>query len=478
MDAKKHFWVDYLACLIFGAVIYPMRCFCVVCPCFPIRIVGIVMFILGGVHVICFFGLRLFLKKKEARVFFMSVVAFIFWVRPSIVALFPHSFTSRYSWVFSVVFWIAGTTAFFFAKRCRWIPYANRIISIFFYLLCVIQCISVLSLVSCDAEKGIASDIDKGIYPNIYHILLDAHPNQKGLSRLGGDLKPFYNELERLGFICYPESKSIYWCTEDSVKAMWCMDAEVHAQFRMEDAVAFKKLTEVYNCRLAVPWLVGFLYAQRYVVSSYSGGVFEFLFALFAGRANSFVNSYYFRTRVIEKGRRIVESVFENMKGYKKIYGSLGNFFYGHILSPHAPLLYGDNVFQVPVVGLIEGEENVPMEYASYVCQNCYGIERITLEAIETILDQYSNDPVKPIIILHSDHGLRVLTDEDSRYGNLFAIYMPDEWKKDAKDLKFINLYRFIFNHLFSTNYEYLQDVRKNSDGSIFKEKTLSSSDQ
>ena len=478
MDAKKHSWVDYLACLIFGAVIYPMRCFYVSFPCFSIRIAGIVMFILGGVHVICFFGLRLFLKKKEARVFFMSVVAFIFWVHPSIVALFPRSFTSRYSWVFSVVFWIAGTTAFFFAKRCRWIPYANRIIGIFSCLLCVIQCMTALLLVSCDAEGGIASDIDKGIYPNIYHILLDAHPNQKGLSRLGGDLRPFYNELERLGFICYPEAKSTYYYTEGSVKAMWCMDAEVHAQFRMEDAVAFKKLTEVYNCRLMIPWLNGILYARRYVVSSCSGGVFGFLFALFNNRASSLVNSYYFRTRVIEEGRRIVESVFENMKGYKKIYGSLGNFFYGHILSPHAPLLYGDNVFQVPVVGLIKGEENVPMEYASYVCQNCYGIERITLEAIETILDQYSNDPVKPIIILHSDHGLRVLTDEDSMYGNLFAIYMPDEWKKDAKDLKFINLYRFIFNHLFGTNYEYLPDVRRNLDGSIFKEKTLSPSEQ
>ena len=406
----------------------------------------------------------------------MNVVAFMFWFRPSIVAFFCR-FASRYMWFFFVVALIAGTTAFFLAERRRLIPYANMIISIFSCLLCVIQCMTALLLVSCDAEGGIASDIDKGIYPNIYHILLDAHPNQKAFSRLGGDARPFYNELEQLGFICYPESESVYGNTEDSVKAMWCMDAEVHARFRMEDAVAFKKLTEVYNCRLMVPWLVRSLYARRYVVSSCSGGVYEFLFALFGNRFCSLVNSYYLRMRIIEAGRRIVESVFENMKGYKGIYGSLGNFFYGHILSPHPPLLYGDNVFQVPVVGLLVGVESVPIEYASQICQNCYGIERITLEAVKTILDQYSNDPVKPIIILHSDHGHRVLTDEDSRYGNLFAIYMPDEWKKDAKDLKFINLYRFIFNHLFGTNYEYLPEVRKNVDGSIFEEKTLSSSD-
>jgi len=42
--------------------------------------------------------------------------------------------------------------------------------------------------------------------------------------------------------------------------------------------------------------------------------------------------------------------------------------------------------------------------------------------------------------------------------------------EKDAKDLKFINLYRFIFNHLFGTNYEYLSDVRKRTDGSIVQQ--------
>ena len=35
----------------------------------------------------------------------------------------------------------------------------------------------------------------KDDYPNIYHILLDAHPSQEGFEQLGGDLKPFYREL-------------------------------------------------------------------------------------------------------------------------------------------------------------------------------------------------------------------------------------------------------------------------------------------
>ena len=35
---------------------------------------------------------------------------------------------------------------------------------------------------------------------------------------------------------------------------------------------------------------------------------------------------------------------------------------------------------------------------------------------------------------------------------NLFALYVPEK----AKDLTFNNLYRFISNQLFNTNYEYL----------------------
>lgn len=50
------------------------------------------------------------------------------------------------------------------------------------------------------------------------------------------------------------------------------------------------------------------------------------------------------------------------------------------------------------------------------------------------------------------------LVTKDSVYGNLLAIYIPDEWKKDAKKLTFINLYRFIFNHLFGDHYSYLED--------------------
>ena len=69
MEAKKHFWVDYLACLIFGAVLVPLYCFGRNYPQFFVMdlLVSVVFF--AGIHVVCFFGVRLFLKENEEKVF-------------------------------------------------------------------------------------------------------------------------------------------------------------------------------------------------------------------------------------------------------------------------------------------------------------------------------------------------------------------------------------------------------------------------
>ncbi|MCQ2956259.1 MAG: hypothetical protein MJ218_03725 [Opitutales bacterium] len=46
--------------------------------------------------------------------------------------------------------------------------------------------------------------------------------------------------------------------------------------------------------------------------------------------------------------------------------------------------------------------------------------------------------------------------------------YIPDTWKSDAKDLKFINLYRFILNHLFNEHRPYIEQNRQILGGKDF----------
>lgn len=62
--------------------------------------------------------------------------------------------------------------------------------------------------------------VDRKAYPN----LLDAHPNAKVMEIIGGNLKPFYKELESLGFVTYQESCSNYPVTILSVASMLYMD--------------------------------------------------------------------------------------------------------------------------------------------------------------------------------------------------------------------------------------------------------------
>ena len=98
-------------------------------------------------------------------------------------------------------------------------------------------------------------------------------------------------------------------------------------------------------------------------------------------------------------------------------------------------------------------------------------LTRLTLDCIENILSQYPENN-QPIIILHGDHGRCLSLKDPMKYalGNLFALYIPEKWREKAKDLTFNNLYRFICNELFNTNYEYLPPKYFDGENDITKE--------
>lgn len=138
-------------------------------------------------------------------------------------------------------------------------------------------------------------------------------------------------------------------------------------------------------------------------------------------------------------------------------------------MCPHEPCVFGEHRENLAFSGFITKFDVSnfikPGVHKAY-CENTYGIDSLALKTIKEIIKQYKNESVKPIIILHSDHsilynGRRLKSPfitTDTVYGNLLALYVPDEWKKDAGNLKFINLYRWIFNHLFGNNFPYLNN--------------------
>ena len=504
MEAKKHFWVDYLACLIFGAVIVPLWYGCNTFNCRQVTARGffVAIAIFTGVHVVCFWGLGLFLKGKERRFFFLYCTWCFFWFAIPIGRRFVFlcgTYYAGYRWLFvAFLAMICFCAVFFFSIRIKsdTLLEIEGFIRLFVYLLFV-----VLLFYSCrnfliysrrfpDTEKI------EGNYRNIYYILLDAHPSGKAfLEQLGGDLKPFYRELEKLGFVTYPTSESGYPCTRESVSSTWHMDAEVHDS--IIGSAALKNLVKTHAVRFYLG--IGYLRciydygAADNIKLVHSRDLSAFLDFLLSG---SVLCRLYDKLNVggAQSKRKDVRLILDYLENGKRRHGSFGNFFCAHILVPHFPLVYSEGVNRPvePNLNAVCHDDFRGVRYGELLCsllrQEVCAIDRLVLKTIKAILKEYESEIQKPIIVLCSDHGSLNHVDKDGLvarppyvtketvYGNLFAIYMPEEWKKDAKGLKFINLYRFIFNHLFGTNYEYLPDVRKNLDGSVFKQKTLPSS--
>jgi hypothetical protein len=161
--------------------------------------------------------------------------------------------------------------------------------------------------------------------------------------------------------------------------------------------------------------------------------------------------------------------LFKALENGRNLYGSRGNVFYAHFLCPHEPCVFGNYKENLAFSGFMTKfnvSNFIKPEVRKAYCENTYGIDNLALKTIKRIIKQYENESVKPIIILHSDHsilytgrGLKSpFITTDTVYGNLLALYVTDEWKKDAENLKFINLYRWVFNHLFGDNFHYLNN--------------------
>ncbi|MBP5191162.1 MAG: hypothetical protein J6Z25_01150, partial [Opitutales bacterium] len=318
----------------------------------------------------------------------------------------------------------------------------------------------------------------KSHLPNIYHILLDAHPNQKAMELLGGDLRPFYRELESLGFMTFPESMSNYWHTARSLASMCKLDyldpdeneqlkiknnlnAEppiLHAAIR--DSRLHSILKEYYTIQRYFEQNCKGWYHAFFEKNGYTTPLSKMCWVTF--NRTIFSRFAWYHRFDIHARKEEISTIFAHLAQAKETYGPVNHFFYAHILSPHAPLLYPE-LSALYYDGCFTKTSDFPI-----LCENVYGIDRETLFAIQKIVKSYQNEPIQPIILLHSDHGLEAsyffskeYKNLDTTYGNLLAIYMPDSWKKDAQNLTFINLYRFILNHLLGTNIPYIKDNKQ-----------------
>ena len=134
-------------------------------------------------------------------------------------------------------------------------------------------------------------------------------------------------------------------------------------------------------------------------------------------------------------------------------------YVFSHLYVPHPPFLFGENGENITPnhrdISGLQSWENPD----GYVNQLIYATTEIS-DVVESIIE---NDP-SAIIIVQGDTGTLTGIDHDSEktfndvYQSrsiLYAIRIPGN--VDLQEINPVNTYRIIFNHIFNSNYDYLE---------------------
>ena len=425
-------------------------------------------------------------RDIDRVLFFMYGLGIIFWFSRSLVDFLRQYFpipTIVYAYRWYLFLFGCFLVAIFFLFVGKYLlRYTEKFLTIFALLISAIisinGCWKIFSNLCNTTSEDVMHDATNKIKsPNVYHILLDAHPNQKAMETIGGDLKPFYRELENLGFITFPESRSNYPFTLASVASMLNMDY-LSCEKLINQSVSFF-VKQIHNSEVIKnfkkhDYQVRIVTTSYPVVNSlYKGAVIKNRISMIVCQLhaillhtplyNIFVNllnAYHTND---------TNDIFLSLEKETALFGTAGNVFYYHALPFHNAQEPGDRSALIGIWENMKIDRVITTEALRRGIKAVYDTDALVLECIRRILSQYDKVKTKPIIVLHSDHSIlygfanvqdpRVNT--DTVYGNLLALYVPEEWKSDAKNLTFINLYRWIFNHLFGQNYPYFKENRQ-----------------
>jgi hypothetical protein len=151
---------------------------------------------------------------------------------------------------------------------------------------------------------------------------------------------------------------------------------------------------------------------------------------------------------------------FSQIKNVSRIQGP--KFVFVHFTVPHAPFVFDRNGMPVDKSNAFNW-----MNKKYYLDQYVFTSKKVS-EGIDDIL-KYSDRP--PIIILQSDHGVRITqmgqtTEQnldmpvDDMFRILNAYYFPNNNKQYLYDsITPVNTFRFVFNHTFHDNFTLLEEA-------------------
>ena len=473
------FWIESLGVGILAACLVPLYFYQKNYPQIPGQDIIFIVGAFALIHALVWLILRFIFRNSDRTCLAAYTLWGAFWFSRPVLSFIRHScawtqalydliYPYRYAVVLGVFISVVLAAYLWLRKHPAVLRTTVKVLNIFMGVQLAILLGQIThkvheyaQLARHQQEQPVQPD---GDYPNICHILLDAHPNLEGARLLGYDLQPFYDELNKLGFITFPTSRSNYCMTHWSVPSMLTMDYLPGDETRLKESTLYglsqnspvfdTLMQHGYKVQCAISHSVIFpFYPTKYLQKS----------------TNNLINTFtlfIYRTSILWN---LKTDLFLSFKGnYRTTHRTCLEWLlspldhqpmyrYAHILCPHAPFVFSDNASATYGL-MVQDQKKQTDTDVPKIRANIAGIDAMVLP----ILKQLTQQPNPPIIILHSDHGLQHMVDNvDSLFGNLLALYIPDTWKSDAKDLKFINLYRFILNHLFNEHRPYSEQNRQ-----------------
>lgn len=307
-------------------------------------------------------------------------------------------------------------------------------------------------------------------HPNIYHIILDAYTNYNVLQETYRyDNSDFYSALGQLGFVCQKDSHSDYDGTYLSMSSVLNFGCQHSDELLKQDTYFHHKLNynEVWPALLQKNYQFHLLehagiYHSPYIPPN-KLKVNNFVKTFLAVTSDTLLKHIfencmlqrYYRQHIHE-----IKTILTLLCESPSRYGFQNQYFYAHIMSPHEPLVFDENsgisreqTFegfllqkQQNIVATDEKQEAFKKKYVNQI----RAINQLVLPVLRDIINQHAENHQAPIIILHGDHGRQVSCNENpvNATANLFAIYVPDQFRQEATHLEFKNLYRWVFKLL------------------------------
>ncbi|MBI2055598.1 MAG: hypothetical protein HYT42_01765 [Candidatus Sungbacteria bacterium] len=311
--------------------------------------------------------------------------------------------------------------------------------------------------------------------PDIYSITFDGYANREALREIYHfDNREIYDYLREKGFYVPVKARSNY------ARTLLSLTSELNMRYLDELREKEGEYSRNYaplSQMLEQNEVARFLKSKGYKIvniSSFDSPVVENPYAdfNFAGglyRSGEFyvlllkttMLDYFAQRFIVDDLRPKVLYAFEKVKEMPELPGP--KFVMVHVLTPHAPYLFGPNG-EKPSGGIkFEEQRDVWKGRQEYVNQTIFVNKKIR-EIVDALL---TRSVVPPIIVLQSDHGSAALADWENpsnqflreRLRNFQAYYLPRGGEKVFYDsVTLVNSFRIILNYYFDANYKLLED--------------------